>query len=56
MRIKKEKFEQIQVYMKAASIKLKNKDLTKEDSINQAILELKAADKITQDFMLNNPS
>jgi hypothetical protein len=56
MRIKKEKFEQIQVYMKAASIKLKNKDLTKEDSINQAILELKAADKITQDFILNNPS
>ena len=33
-----------------------HEDLTKEDSINQAILELKAADKITQDFMLNNPS
>ena len=33
-----------------------HEDLTKEDSINQAILELKAADKITQDFMLNNHS
>jgi len=52
MKIKKEKFDKIQVYMKASSIKLKNKDLTREDSINQAILELKAVDKISQDFQL----
>lgn len=52
MKIKKETIEKIAVWKRASILMSMNPDLTKEEILNQAVLELKAEDKISQDFEL----
>lgn len=52
MKINKQTFEKLIVWKRASVLLVKNPDLTKEEVLNQAVLELKAEDKISQDFEL----